>query len=142
VDLARAHLLALARLQSDTEHLVCNLGTGRGHSVREVIEVARTTTGRDIPARVLARRPGDAPRLVSDGTRARQLLGWEPLCSSLEQIMRDAWRFHSEHPLGFASRRAAQKPEGPHPVDSRISSATGVDFFSSAGVRSARRQEG
>jgi UDP-glucose 4-epimerase len=100
-DLARAHLLALARLQSGTTRLEVNLGTGSGYSVREVIETARRITGHPIPARVVERRAGDPPCLVSGGTRALDLLGWKPQRGALEDILRDAWRFHSTHPQGM-----------------------------------------
>lgn len=100
-DLARAHLAALARLQQGARELQVNLGTGQGFSVLEVIETARRVTGHPIPARVVARRPGDPPYLVSGGTRARDLLGWTPQRGSIEDIVRDAWNFHRTHPQGM-----------------------------------------
>jgi UDP-glucose-4-epimerase GalE len=100
-DLAEAHVRALARLQGESERIVCNLGTGSGHSVREVIDSARSVTGRDIPARVVARRPGDPPRLVSDGRRALSLLGWRARRPELGSILGDAWRFLLAHPDGY-----------------------------------------
>jgi UDP-glucose 4-epimerase len=102
-DLADAHLRALARLQKGDRRVVCNLGTGTGFSVREVIDVARKVTGHPVPANVAPRREGDPARLVSGGTVARDLLGWEPVRSDLEQIVRDAWTFHRAHPEGFPS---------------------------------------
>jgi len=100
-DLAQAHVSALARLQAGTPRLVCNLGTGQGHSVLEVIETARAVTGRPIRSRVVARRPGDPPRLVSGGTRAHELLGWTAQRPGLADIVGDAWRFLVAHPRGF-----------------------------------------
>ncbi len=100
-DLAEAHVRALARLQGGSERIVCNLGTGSGHSVREVIDTARSITGRDIPSRVVARRPGDPPRLVSDGRRALSLLGWRARRPELGSILGDAWRFLLAHPDGY-----------------------------------------
>ncbi|TDJ77522.1 MAG: UDP-glucose 4-epimerase GalE [Planctomycetota bacterium] len=102
-DLADAHLRALALLQSGERRILCNLGTGTGFSVKEVIEAARRVTGRPIPARVVARRDGDPPRLVSGGTRARDLLGWAPARPGLDDILGDAWRFALAHPDGFAT---------------------------------------
>ena len=102
-DLADAHLRALARLQTGGESIQCNLGTGHGYSVKEVIEVAREVTGHAIPAEVVGRRPGDPAELMSGGTAARDLLGWEPRRAALEQIIRDAWAFHSTHPDGYPS---------------------------------------
>jgi UDP-glucose-4-epimerase GalE len=100
-DLAEAHVRALTRLQAGEPRIVCNLGTGSGHSVREVIDCARAVTGRDIPARVVARRPGDPPRLVSGGTRAREVLGWVARRPELADVVGDAWRFLQAHPRGF-----------------------------------------
>jgi UDP-glucose 4-epimerase len=101
-DLADAHLRALALLQSGTRELACNLGTGTGYSVKEVIEAARLVTGHAIPARVGPRRAGDPAELVSGGTRARDLLGWVPQRAALPRILEDAWRFHRRHPRGYA----------------------------------------
>jgi UDP-glucose-4-epimerase GalE len=100
-DLARAHLAALDRLDGGATAIACNLGTGRGWSVREVIEIAREVTGHPIPARVTPRREGDPPQLVSGGTRARDLLGWVPERPHLRTIIEDAWRFHGAHPKGY-----------------------------------------
>jgi len=102
-DLADAHLRALVRLQRGDRRFACNLGTGSGFSVREVIEACRRVTGRPIPASVGPRREGDPARLVSGGTRARDLLGWTPARRALEQIVGDAWEFQRTHPEGFSS---------------------------------------
>lgn len=101
-DLGDAHLRALSALQAGTESLALNLGTGTGFSVREVIEVARKVTGHAIPARVVERRPGDPAQLVSGGTRAREVLGWEARRPALEDIIGDAWRFLGNRPSGYA----------------------------------------
>ena len=100
-DLAEAHLLALGHLQAGAPQLACNLGTGQGFTVQEVVEAARRVTGHPIPARVVDRRPGDPAELVSGGTRAREILGWEPRRAALEDILGDAWRFHQAHPDGY-----------------------------------------
>ncbi|HVS19389.1 MAG TPA: UDP-glucose 4-epimerase GalE [Planctomycetota bacterium] len=101
-DLADAHVRALGALQRGVRSLACNLGTGSGFSVREVIEAARAVTGREVQARVVARRAGDPPRLVSGGTRARDLLGWVPRRAALSDIVGDAWNFLVRHPDGYA----------------------------------------
>ncbi|MCY2958577.1 MAG: UDP-glucose 4-epimerase GalE [Planctomycetota bacterium] len=101
-DLADAHLRALARLQAGGSPLAINLGTGKGFSVREVIETARRVTGHPIPAATSPRREGDPPILVSGGTRARDVLGWEPARPDIADIVSDAWRFHRAHPDGYA----------------------------------------
>ncbi len=102
-DLADAHLRALAKLQAGEERIACNLGTGSGYSVREVIEVVRKATGHPIPERMATRRPGDPPELVSGGERAREILGWVPRRSTLEEIVSDAWEFQSANPEGYRS---------------------------------------
>lgn len=99
-DLASAHERALARLQPGCG-LKLNLGTGRGHSVREVIETCRRVTGHAIPQVVTARRSGDAPELVADSRRAQGLLGWEPRYADLESIVHTAWNWHVNHPRGY-----------------------------------------
>jgi len=101
-DLADAHLRALARLRAGERRLECNLGTGQGYSVREVIEVARRVTGRPIEVRVAPRREGDPPILVAGGDRSRKLLGWKPARAAIEDIVSDAWAFMEAHPRGFS----------------------------------------
>ena len=100
-DLADAHLRALHLLQGGTADIACNLGTGTGHTVREVIEAARFVTGHAIPSEDAPAREGDPAGLVADGRRARSLLGWSPRRSSLEQILEDAWAWHQAHPKGY-----------------------------------------
>lgn len=96
-DLATAHLQALRYLRSGGRSECLNLGTGRGYSVLEVIETARRITGRPIPAENAPPRPGDPSRLVADATRARLILGWEPVLSDLETIIRSAWQWQMSH---------------------------------------------
>jgi UDP-glucose 4-epimerase len=98
VDLAEAHLAALAHLAGGGEGGAFNLGTGRGHSVREVIETAKRVTGRDVPIVIGARRAGDPPSLVASADRAARVLGWKAKRGSLEEIVRDAWSWHSARP--------------------------------------------
>lgn len=99
-DLASAHLLALERLQPG-QGLKLNLGTGRGHSVREVIDACRQATGHPIPVKLGARRPGDPPELVADAHRAREQLGWQPRYLEIQPIVETAWRWHQGHPRGY-----------------------------------------
>jgi UDP-glucose 4-epimerase len=98
-DLGRAHLLALEKAVPG-QHMIFNLGSERGYSVREVIETARAVTGREIVAVEEDRRAGDPPRLVASSARAREGLGWEP-SRSLEDMIRDAWAWHQAHPGGY-----------------------------------------
>jgi len=99
-DLAEAHLRALSAIR-DGQGIIVNLGTGRGHSVREVIAVAERVSGRRIPVKETARRPGDPPVLFADPTRAEAILGWRARTTELEDIIRTAWRWHSAHPNGY-----------------------------------------
>jgi UDP-glucose 4-epimerase len=103
-DLAVAHLLAL-RAADRPGHVVYNVGNGDGYSVRQVVETVERVTGRPIASRVVARRPGDPARLVASSRRIGRALGWRPRYG-LEQIVADAWRFHS------ASDSGAESPTG------------------------------
>jgi len=96
-DLAEAHVLALKALSSNGSSASYNLGTGRGFSVREVIQTAHSVTGRVIPVREGPRRPGDPPRLVADATRAKTDLGWTPKYADLNQIVKSAWGWSLRH---------------------------------------------
>jgi UDP-arabinose 4-epimerase len=89
-DLAEAHLRALEHLAAGRDSAALNLGTGRGHSVREVVRVAEAISGRHIRCHDTARRPGDPPALVADPGRAAELLGWRARLSDLETIIRTA----------------------------------------------------
>jgi UDP-arabinose 4-epimerase len=93
-DLAEAHVRALHHLWSGGEGVTVNLGTGQGHSVREVIKGVEQVSGRRVPAREAPRRPGDPPALVADATRAGGILGWRPERSELSIILETAWRWH------------------------------------------------
>ena len=90
-DLVAAHVLGLRWLVDGKPDRVFNLGSGRGFSVREVVEASRAVTNREVPLVQGARRPGDAAALVSASTRAIEELGWEPQHSSLRQMIGDAW---------------------------------------------------
>ncbi len=100
-DLAAAHVLALRRLMAGGESEVFNLGNGQGFSVLEMIEAARRVTGHSIPAIIAPRRPGDPARLVASSEKAGRMLGWQPVRTSVEEIIADAWRWHQNHPDGF-----------------------------------------
>ncbi|MDX2030234.1 MAG: UDP-glucose 4-epimerase GalE [Blastocatellia bacterium] len=95
-DLASAHLLALEHLERGGASECINLGTGHGYSVMELIDAARRITGRPIPVNLEPRRPGDPSRLVANAAKAHALLGWTPLHSDLDSILRSAWEWHRE----------------------------------------------
>ncbi len=101
-DLGDAHLRALERLQPG-KGLCVNLGTGRGTSVREIIEACREVTGHAIPEVMGERRAGDPPELIADARLARQLLDWTPQYTDVRGIVESAWKWHSTHPRGYAS---------------------------------------
>jgi UDP-glucose 4-epimerase len=90
-DLADAHFLLLQRLQGGMERGYFNLGTGTGYSVKEVIDTAKKITGKAIPVVMEARRAGDPPSLIADGSAAREQLGWQPKISDLPTLIRHAW---------------------------------------------------
>jgi UDP-glucose 4-epimerase len=92
LDLCEAHLAALDHLARGGESGAFNLGTGTGHSVKDVIEVATRVTGRPIAVVRGPRRAGDPPTLVASAERAARVLGWRPARPALESIVRDAWR--------------------------------------------------
>jgi UDP-glucose 4-epimerase len=100
-DLADAHIAAMQRL-APGKPIVCNLGTGNGFSVREIIKAVEKVTGRQVPVEEHARRPGDAIALYADPGRAKQLLGWEAKYTDPETIIRSAWNWFSKHPRGYA----------------------------------------
>jgi UDP-glucose 4-epimerase len=91
-DLATAHLLALERLEAGTNVGPINLGTGRGYSVRAVIDTAGAVLGCEVPHVIGPRREGDPPELVADPSRALAELGWVPTRSDLRTIVEDALR--------------------------------------------------
>jgi UDP-glucose-4-epimerase GalE len=99
-DLATAHLAALQHL-TPGKGLELNLGTGRGYTVKQVIEACRRVTGHPIPTRQGARRPGDPAELVADSTLAQKTLNWQPKYVDIESIVASAWRWHQAHPHGY-----------------------------------------
>src|SRR6185369_11906204 len=100
VDLAEAHRLALEATAPGDDRtrgrlLVCNLGSGVGFSVREVLAAAEQVVGRAIPKTMGERRAGDPPELVAEVGRAREVLGWSAERSSLEEMIGSAWSWWS-----------------------------------------------
>jgi UDP-glucose 4-epimerase len=110
-DLARAHLAALAHLESGGHSDVLNCGYSRGFSVNEVIAAVREASGRDFPIRHSARRPGDIVEIVADCRRLRSVLDWTPGHEDLADIVRDAWRWEQRSAAG--RRRPATTPSVP-----------------------------
>lgn len=101
VDLARGHLAALDYVLRSPGVALHNLGTGRGHTVLEVVRAFESASGRTIPYRVTARRPGDIPVSCADVGRAREELGWTA-AHDLARVCEDLWRWQASHPDGYA----------------------------------------
>jgi len=99
-DLVEAHLLALEYLEREDQSGIFNLGSGDGYSVKEIIDTARRITGKEIPAKVEPRRAGDPSVLIASNKKAAAVLGWTPK-RGLEEIIADAWAWHSSHPNGY-----------------------------------------
>jgi UDP-arabinose 4-epimerase len=97
MDLADAHLRAIEGLRAGTASQAINLGTGRGHSVREVVDTVARAGGRPVPAIEAPRRDGDPPELVAAPLRARDVLGWTCRYPDIETIVRHAWAWHETH---------------------------------------------
>jgi len=100
-DLADAHVRALSRLLEGGTSRTYNVGAEQPSSVREVLAAVERVTGHRVPFTSAARRPGDPAALYASSARIREELGWEPQRVSLQTIVADAWRWHSNHPQGF-----------------------------------------
>nr|WP_237072493.1 UDP-glucose 4-epimerase GalE [Pseudaestuariivita rosea] len=94
MDLVDAHVLGVKWLENGKDSRVFNLGTGRGFSVREVIDHSRSVTNKEVPFVEGDRRAGDCIKLVSGSERAIRELGWQPERSNLQVMIKDAWRWH------------------------------------------------
>jgi UDP-glucose 4-epimerase len=101
-DLADAHIKAMERLQPG-QSIACNLGTGAGFSVKQIIATVEKVTGKKVPVKFGARRAGDAIALYADPNRAKDMLGWEARYKDPETIIRSAWNWFQKHPKGYAS---------------------------------------
>jgi UDP-glucose 4-epimerase len=99
-DLAEGHVAALRRLLDAPGGFTVNLGTGRGHSVLELVRAYAEASGREIPYAVAPRRPGDVAACWADPSRAAQLLGWRTR-HDLARMCADSWRWQSMNPNGF-----------------------------------------
>lgn len=103
-DLADAHLLAVNYLRAGNESAAFNLGSSTGFSNLQILEAARKVTGKEIPAELADRRPGDPDTLIASSEKAREVLGWKPEFDDIEKIIASAWAWHSSHPNGYNDR--------------------------------------
>ncbi|MCE4300449.1 UDP-glucose 4-epimerase GalE [Xanthomonas hortorum pv. vitians] len=117
MDLARAHVDAIDYLQRERKGLVVNLGSGRGHSVREVAAAFERASGCRIPLSIAPRRDGDVAVYYANATLANRLLGWKAEYD-LDRMCRDTWRWQQLHPDGYATSRLT-RPRTPTTVPER-----------------------
>lgn len=99
-DLARGHLNALDYVAQQTGVEAVNLGTGQGHSVRQVINAFEAASGVSIPVKIAPRRDGDVAASFAAVDKARRILGWQAQCT-LADMCADTWRWQSLHPNGY-----------------------------------------
>ncbi len=95
-DLASAHLRALDHLEAGNESFAVNLGTGTGASVQQVISAVEEVTGKQVPRKIVPRRPGDPPALVANPAKAQALLSWQAT-RGLREVVTTAWNFMERH---------------------------------------------
>lgn len=122
--MAQAHILALYALYEEhTAQHVFNVGTGQGHSVKDIIDISEQITERKIPRKIDPRRAGDPAVLVADSQRLQEQLGWKPKFSDLQTIIRSAWEWHQVHPNGF------DKTDHPSLTIKRYKAIVGEDYI-------------
>ncbi len=100
MDLAAGHLHALEALFSDSGSFTCNLGTGRGYSVLEMIRAFERASGKTVPYRITGRRPGDIATCYADVSLAESMLGWKAL-RGIDEMCDSAWHWQKNNPEGY-----------------------------------------
>jgi UDP-glucose 4-epimerase len=101
-DLARAHVAALDYLSAGNESITCNVGTGHGTSVLEIIAATERISGKKVPHEIVARRPGDPSQCYADAGLITEKFDWSPQ-RNLDDIISSAYAWHSSHPQGHDS---------------------------------------
>jgi UDP-glucose 4-epimerase len=99
-DLAAGHVAALQHLLDKPASLMLNLGTGRGHSVLDLVAAYAAASGREVPFDIVPRRPGDVAACYADASLAREVLGWQAQ-HDLKRMCADSWRWQTLNPNGF-----------------------------------------
>ena len=94
LDLADAYIKALEYLKKENQSNIFNLGNGEGYSVLEIINAAKKVTNLPINVSIDKRRPGDPARLIANNTKAKEILGWQPKYTDIEEIISSAWNFY------------------------------------------------
>ncbi len=103
-DLAEAHIAAVEALLAGARSEQFNVGTGRGHSIREMLRAAEAVTGSAVPYRVGPRRDGDPPVLVANSEKLQRMLGWRPRYTDLKPIIETAWNFEQKRSEAASAR--------------------------------------
>jgi UDP-glucose 4-epimerase len=101
-DLARAHVAALDYLAKGNDSITCNVGTGYGTSVKDIIATTERVTGKKVPYEIAGRRAGDPSECYADPRRINETFGWSPT-RSLDDIISSAYAWHTSHPQGHDS---------------------------------------
>lgn len=101
LDLADVHIKALEYLTKESESNFFNVGTGRGYSNREIVEMIKKVSGVDFLVEEGPRRLGDPDAIYADNTKIKKVLNWESKHSDLETIIKTAWNWHKTHPQGY-----------------------------------------
>ena len=102
VDLAKGHTAALAKRSQLSGYSAFNLGTGKGSSVLEVVEAFKRASGRDVPYKLVGRRPGDAATSLANPKKANDELDWKTKYG-IEEMCKDTWNWASQNPRGYDS---------------------------------------
>jgi UDP-glucose 4-epimerase len=100
MDLADGHVAALKKLKTNCGLFVCNLGTGIGYSVLDMVKAFEKANGIQIPYEIVARRAGDVPECYADPSKAERELGWKAT-RDLETMCRDSWNWQKNNPTGY-----------------------------------------
>lgn len=100
VDLANGHLKALDKLETNCGLVIYNLGTGKGYSVLDMVKAFSKACGKEIPYKIVERRPGDVAMCYADASKAKRELGWEAKYD-LDRMCADSWRWQSNNPDGY-----------------------------------------
>ena len=100
MDLAEGHVKALDKIESFSEVMTINLGTGRGYSVLDMVKAFEKASGKKVPYKIAPRRAGDVAKCFADPSYAKEILGWEAT-RGIQQMCEDSWRWQSNNPNGY-----------------------------------------